>query len=59
MQMTYFLRIVIWSFSIKVELLVGPCWSLAVADFSTKNVFSLICEGLTVVIQHVPASKPT
>lgn len=37
MQMTYFLRIVIRPFSIKVVLLVGHCWSLCCRFFKEKR----------------------
>ena len=37
MQMTYFLGIVIWSFSIKVELLVGHCWPPCCRFFNEKR----------------------
>ena len=36
-QMAYFLGIVIWSFSIKVELLVGYCWSPCCRFFNEKR----------------------
>ena len=36
-QMAYFLGIVIWSFSIKVELLVGHCWSPCCRFFNEKR----------------------
>ena len=37
MQMAYFLGIVIWLFSIKVELLVGHCWSPCCRFFNEKR----------------------